>query len=99
MALDAAKIREATRSALEATAEGETRGSDDIALQMTDWLDDLERYYQSCNSPEAYRPEEIESLLMDILVRFPNHVAAAAKLLVDVPVSDVFGLGAVGVEQ
>jgi len=95
MSLDAAKVQEAIRSALEATANGELIKADDIAFHMTDWLDDLDRYYRFCENPGGYRPEEVEGLLMEILVHVPNHVAAAAKLLVDMPVSDVFGVGAV----
>ncbi len=95
MKLDAVRIREAIRLALDATADGEARRSDDIAFHLTDWVDDLERFYRFCENPEAYRPEQVERLLMEILVHFPNHVAAASKLLVDLPVSDVFGVGSV----
>ena len=99
MSLDAAKVQEAIRHALEATADGEPRQSADIAFHMTDWLDDLERYYQFCSNPEAHSPEQVESMLMDMLVHAPNHVAAAGKLLVDVQVSDVFGVDAVEAES
>lgn len=95
MTLDAGRIRQAIQSALEATADGEPRRSGDIAFHLTDWIQDLERFYRFCERPEAYSPEEIEGLLMEILVHVPNHVAAAGKLLVDVTVSDVFGVGAV----
>jgi hypothetical protein len=62
---------------------------------MTDWLVDLERYYDFCVHPEKYDAQEINKLLMDFLIHVPNHVAAASKLLTGIPVSDVFGVGAV----
>lgn len=61
---------------------------------MTDWLDDLRRYVSFCEAPENFEPEEIDELLLAFLVHAPNHVAAAAKLYADYPVSDIFGVGA-----
>jgi hypothetical protein len=33
-------------------------------------------------------------LLIQFLVHAPNHLAAASKMLTDIPVTDVFGVGA-----
>jgi hypothetical protein len=66
---------------------------------MTDWVGDLERFYRFCERPVSHSPEEVERLLMDFLVHVPNHVAAAGKLLVDSPVSDVFRVGAVEINS
>jgi hypothetical protein len=37
---------------------------------------------------------EVSELLIGFLVHVPNHVAAASKLYTDVPVTDIFGVGA-----
>jgi hypothetical protein len=38
---------------------------------------------------------EVDELLRCFLLHVPNHVAAAGKLFTGVPVTDVFGVGAV----
>ncbi len=95
MALDFEKIRVSIEKGLKETADGENRNYEDIAFHMTDWLADLERYYEFCRNPEGLNSEEIEDLLMDFLVHVPNHVAAASALLLGIPVRDIFGVGAV----
>lgn len=67
----------------------------DIGFHMTDWLDDLEALHQTFSAPESLSPAELQELLINFLVHVPNHVAAAAKLAADYPVSDVFEVGAV----
>ena len=37
---------------------------------------------------------EVSQLLISFLVHVPNHVAAASKLYTDIPVTDIFGVGA-----
>lgn len=71
----------------------------DVAFHMTGWLVNLERYYDFCLHPEKYSAEEINRILMDFLIHVPNHVAAASRLLTGIPVSDVFGVGVVEVEN
>jgi hypothetical protein len=66
----------------------------DIAFHMTDWLEDLERWDSFCREPEALPKTEINKLLIEFLVHVPNHLAAASKLHLGWPVSDVFEIGA-----
>ena len=71
------------------------RKSRDIAFHMTDWIGEfieLKKFYEA---PEKLSSEEISILLSNFLIHVPAHVAAAAKLVTDSPVRDVFGLGAV----
>jgi len=69
--------------------------ADDVAFHMTDWLDDLARFAEFCAEPDKWKDVDIEEMLLAFLVHVPNHVAAAAKLLTGLPVTDVFGVGAV----
>ena len=66
----------------------------DIAFHMTDWLNNLEDYYNFCQAPESLPAGEVEKLLLAFLIQVPNHLAAAAKLFTEIPVSDIFGVGA-----
>ena len=97
--LDHSAVNAAIRAALDATSGTDEPRSPqttyDIAFHMTDWLRDLESFHQFCSSPSAYTPEQIQCVLYDFLCHVPNHVAAAAKLLADHPVSDIFEVGAV----
>ena len=65
----------------------------EVAFHMTDWLDDLRRYVTFCESPESVSPAEVNEMLLAFLIHVPNHVAAAAKLYADMPVSDIFEVG------
>jgi hypothetical protein len=71
----------------------------DIALHMTDWSDDLERLYNLFAHLDSYNSKELEEQLIDFLCHVPNHLAAAAKLLLDIKVTDIFGVGAVGITE
>jgi len=66
----------------------------DVAFHMTDWLDDLRSYYEFCEAPERLSTEAAEKMLIAFLIHVPNHIAAASKLLLDIPVADVFEVGA-----
>lgn len=66
-----------------------------VAFHMTDWIEDLEALSQLFKEPERFASEEIDRMLIGFLTHVPNHVAAAAKLLNDTMVSDIFGVGAV----
>jgi len=70
----------------------------DVALHMTDWLEDARRFLAFCERPDDYANDAVDDLLMAFLTHVPNHVAAAAKIYADMPVSDVFGVGAVSSE-
>ena len=71
----------------------------DVAFHMTDWLADLEAYQRFCLHPTALSDAEVSQLLIRFLLHVPNHVAAASKLYTDVPVTDVFGVGATSEED
>jgi hypothetical protein len=62
---------------------------------MTDWLSDLAAYTEFCRDPGSYALEQVNELLIALLAHVPNHLAAAAKLYCDFPVSDIFNVGAV----
>ncbi|WP_372982666.1 hypothetical protein [Marinobacter sediminum] len=67
----------------------------DIAFHMTDWLMDFVDLKEFFEAPDKLSTEEVSRLLINFLVHVPAHVAAAAKLATDEPVTDVFGIGAV----
>lgn len=62
----------------------------DAAFHMLDWLDDLRAFSAFCENPDAYTDEQLHAMLMGFLIHVPNHVAAAAKIYADQPVSDIF---------
>jgi hypothetical protein len=70
----------------------------DVAFYMTDWLSDLDACVKFFRTPDDLTVDQVHALLVAFLVHVPNHLAAAAKLYVDSPVSDVFGVGAVSVD-
>ena len=66
----------------------------DIAFHLTDWLSDLDSWSAFCADPDSLSSEEIVELLTRFLIHVPNHVAAASKLMLEIPVTDIFGVGA-----
>jgi hypothetical protein len=68
--------------------------ADDIAFHMTDWIEDLEQYVGFCTNPSKITNQELDHLLMAFLIHVPNHIAAASKLFTELPVRDIFGVGA-----
>jgi hypothetical protein len=93
--LDSKKIASIIENAL--ISEGYEIGkSKDIAFHMTDWCNDLEKLYNFFTQLDNYSSKELEEQLIDFLCHAPNHLAAAAKLLLDIKVTDIFGVGAVG---
>src|SRR5579859_2112627 len=92
--IDPSKVRDAIERAALAQGLSGTNARD-VAFHMTDWIDDLESLHRLCAEPEAFSPKDVESLLWGFLVHVPAHLAAAAKLYTGVPVTDVFGIGAV----
>jgi len=67
----------------------------DSGFHMVDWLDDFEAFHSFCENPESVSDEELDKMLTNFLIHVPNHLAAAAKIYADSPVSDIFGVGAV----
>ena len=87
-------IRKTLEKALEECEYSPEECRSDIAFHMTDWLNDLEEWNQFCQSPEKFKSEAVEELLMKFLIHVPNHLAAASKLMLDIPVTDIFKVGA-----
>ena len=92
--VDASAIRARIREVACREAELPDGVANDVAFHMTDWLDNLESYFEFCADPGRMSDREINELLISFLVHVPNHVAAAGKLYTDVPVTDIFGVGA-----
>ncbi len=81
--------------ALKASRDYPAPRARDIAFHMTDWMDDLARFHAFSKAPGLFTPHQVDDLLLAFLTHVPNHVAAAAKLMVDTSVADVFEVGAV----
>ncbi len=71
----------------------------DVAFHMTDWLQELARYSEFCANPNNLTDREVNELLLAFLTHAPNHIAAASKLYIEIPVTDVFGVGAISEEN
>lgn len=69
--------------------------SQETAFHMVDWLDDLMELHDLYTGRSRWTSERVEKILIGFLVHVPNHVAAAAKVLADSPVSDLFEVGAI----
>ena len=68
----------------------------DVAFHMTDWADDLESLIEFYEKPDEFSSEQLGKILYDFLYHVPQHVAAAAKLLLDTQITDVFDVGVIG---
>ncbi len=102
MCLDEKAVRLAIEQSLSQATDLDDETVRDISFHMTDWLSGsggLEEYYRFCRNPGQFEPDDIQQLLMGFLIHVPDHVAAAAKLLADQPVSDIFEVGAVDMTQ
>lgn len=93
--MDQDRIR--ARIELIAKTEAKLSSADarDIAFHLTDWLDDMAAFSDFLERPDDVPAAEINVLLLRFLAHAPNHLAAAAKLYADLPVSDVFEVGAI----
>lgn len=68
--------------------------ADEAAFHMTDWvadLADLNRLF----AKKTWDPVTANEVLNDFVVHAPNHLAAAYRILLGRPLTDVFELGAV----
>ena len=95
MKFDKAKIEEKIIDYCTNELEFEIEKSADISFHMTDWLEDLEELVEFYQDPSKFSSEELDDVLFGFLVHVPNHIAAAAKLLTEFGVSDIFNIGAV----
>lgn len=64
-----------------------------IVFHMTDWIDDLSAVNHLFSDPDVYDGDEIHQVLVRFLTHVPNHLAAASKLFLGIPVTDVFDVG------
>lgn len=69
--------------------------SQETAFHMVDWLGNLMDLHDLYTGRSRWTSERVEKILIGFLVHVPNHVAAAAKVLADSPVSDLFEVGAI----
>jgi len=68
----------------------------DVAFHLTDWLENLEEWEAFCAAPEEYEDDqELRDMLLLFVAHVPAHLAAAHKMVIGFPVTDVFGIGAV----
>ncbi len=87
-------IRDRVQSALMHEGFLSEAAAGEAAFHMTDWLADLADLNDLLAS-EAWVPEHAREVLMGFLSHAPQHLAAAARIVMDAPVEDVFKLGAV----
>jgi len=71
------------------------KDAQNVVFHMMDWQVDMERWNRFLENPQGLVYQEIHEILVNFLIHAPNHMAAAAKLYVDYPVRDIFGVGAV----
>ena len=95
MPFDAGLIRRRIKSVAESEAGLTSDVADEVAFHLTDWLDDLAALNKLYEDPEALPAKDLDRLLLGFLTHVPNHLAAAAKLYADIPVTDVFNVGAI----
>ncbi|MCX7601045.1 MAG: hypothetical protein N2Z75_03785 [Meiothermus sp.] len=96
---DSLRIRQTLEQISTTEMELSPTEASDVALHMTDWLDDLEALVKFYQNPEALSPKEASQLLLGFLIHVPNHLGAAAKIYAGNPVRDVFKVGAVEQES
>ena len=96
--LDKAKIKLTLENALKKSKTYTEQECHDIVFHMTDWLNDLVYLFKLYENPDSYKHKKIVDILGYFLVHVPNHIAAAAKIMLDQPVEDIFKIGAVKTE-
>ncbi len=99
MELDRSRIAAKIEGALVRDLEFDAASARDVAFHMTDWLRDLVDYVAFCERPEELSDDALMGLLMGFVAHVPNHMVAAHKLLMDSPVTDVFGINALDDDQ
>jgi hypothetical protein len=95
MVWDSKSINDRIRDVILRESELPVSDADHVAFHMTDWLEDLANFAQFCAEPDQWNDKEAQDMLVAFLIHVPNHVAAAAKILTGIPVTDIFGVGAV----
>ncbi|WP_395377330.1 hypothetical protein [Marinicella sp. W31] len=62
----------------------------EIALHMTDWLDDLKLLNHTYDTIEDMDETEISNNILQFLIHAPEHIARAAQLMTDAPIDNIF---------
>ena len=93
--MDLAKIQDSIERALEQNDYEDAARRHDIAFHLTDWLEDLQEWAAYCERPEDFDADATVRIMTAFLIHVPNHLAAASKLMLDIPVGDVFAVGAI----
>ena len=95
MSYDLMKLRESIERALINKGYIPDEKLQAIVFHLTDWIDDLSTFNQIIGDPDAFDGDEIHQILVRFLTHVPNHLAAASKLFLGIPVTDVFDVGAI----
>ncbi len=91
---DATRIRKRLDDVMGRLNYGPRETRAELTFHMTDWVEELEQWVSFCEKPDAFSDEDTGKILTRFLVHVPNHLAAASKLALNVPVTDIFGVGA-----
>ncbi|MFA6044807.1 MAG: hypothetical protein WC718_07475 [Phycisphaerales bacterium] len=67
----------------------------ELGFHLVDWSGDLYDLGNAIENHEPLTDKELKRLLLSFLVHAPNHINAAAFILLGWPVTDFFDLGAV----
>jgi hypothetical protein len=69
--------------------------ADEAAFHLTDWSEELYLLHDLFEHPKKRTDREVRDALMGFVAHASHHVAAAHRAIMDLPVTDVFGIGAV----
>lgn len=67
----------------------------EVAFHLTDWLSELAPFVAFLEAPSSVTKERLGQIVLALVTHAPAHLAAAHKLVVGLPVTDVFEIGAV----
>ena len=67
----------------------------EAAFHLVDWIDDLREFSSLLLDENKIDPACAQRVILKFLDHVPAHVAAAARIVTDHPVTDVFEIGAV----
>ncbi len=69
--------------------------ADEAAFHLLDWADELIDFAAFLRRPGGRPAEDVLDLVMRMVTHAPHHLNAAHRIVMGLPVTDVFGLGAV----
>jgi hypothetical protein len=71
-----------------------TEAAEEAAFHLTDWVVELEELIEVFHRP-TWAPSRALDVLMGFVIHAPAHLAAAHRIVMGDPVTDVFEIGAV----